>query len=102
MDKIFKTMALFVGTREAEQCRSHHQKMEKKHHSFSKILLSLRNQHYQRQDEQLLLEDLALNRIDIVDNILLASYLISEEENVEDIPWNPQSLRLEEQGLNEQ
>ena len=27
MDKIFKTMAVFVGTREAEQCRSHHQKM---------------------------------------------------------------------------
>ena len=27
MDKIFKSMAVFVGTREAEQCRSHHQKM---------------------------------------------------------------------------
>lgn len=27
MDKIFKTMEKFVSSREAEQCRSHHQKM---------------------------------------------------------------------------
>ena len=27
MDKIFKVMADFIGSREAEQCRSHHQKM---------------------------------------------------------------------------
>lgn len=27
LDKIFKTMELFIETREAEQCRSHHQKM---------------------------------------------------------------------------
>jgi hypothetical protein len=26
MDKIFKSMEIFVGTRQAEQCRSHHQK----------------------------------------------------------------------------
>lgn len=47
MDKIFKSMALFVATREAEQCRSHHQKMEKKYdHSFQLILLHLREEHY--------------------------------------------------------
>lgn len=46
LDKIFKTMATFVGTREAEQCRSHHQKMEKKYQSFSKILVRLREDHY--------------------------------------------------------
>jgi hypothetical protein len=27
MDKIFKSMADFIGTRAADQCRSHHQKM---------------------------------------------------------------------------
>jgi hypothetical protein len=27
MDKIFKTMADFLGSRAADQCRSHHQKM---------------------------------------------------------------------------
>lgn len=27
MDKIFKSMEKFIATREAEQCRSHHQKM---------------------------------------------------------------------------
>lgn len=27
MDKIFKLMEIFLGTRQAEQCRSHHQKM---------------------------------------------------------------------------
>jgi hypothetical protein len=42
-DKIFKNMAAFIATREAEQCRSHHQKMEKKYHTFYQILLRLRN-----------------------------------------------------------
>jgi hypothetical protein len=42
LDKIFKTMSKFISTREAEQCRSHHQKMEKKFSSFSRILLHLR------------------------------------------------------------
>lgn len=46
LDKIFKSMSTFIGTREAEQCRSHHQKMEKKFHSFSKILMHLRHEHY--------------------------------------------------------
>jgi hypothetical protein len=45
-DRIFKSMANFVETREAEQCRSHHQKMEKKYKYFSKIIMSLRLQHY--------------------------------------------------------
>lgn len=45
-DKIFKTMEIFLGTREAEQCRSHHQKMEKKHKTFQEILLHLRTHFY--------------------------------------------------------
>ena len=39
-------MANFIQTREAEQCRSHHQKMEKKYHSFYQILIKLRMDFY--------------------------------------------------------
>ena len=45
-DKIFKSMALFISTRQAEQCRSHHQKMEKKYHSFYRIIEKLRMQYF--------------------------------------------------------
>lgn len=50
LDKIFKTMATFIGSREAEQCRSHHQKMEKKYKTFPCILLYLRRAHYNSED----------------------------------------------------
>ena len=46
MDKIFKTMADFLGTRAADQCRSHHQKMEKKYKNFYNIIFNLRISHY--------------------------------------------------------
>lgn len=39
-------MEQFIGTRQAEQCRSHHQKMEKKYQNFPAILKSLRESHY--------------------------------------------------------
>lgn len=81
MDKIFKTMALFVGSREAEQCRSHHQKMEKKYNSICKILANLRRQHYHSEEEQLLLEDLHVNNIDVIDEILPSCYLQSSPFN---------------------
>lgn len=58
MDKIFKSMELFVGTRQAEQCRSHHQKMEKKYHNFITIVSNLRNIHYNSADVDLLLQDM--------------------------------------------
>ena len=58
MDKIFKTMEKFVGTREAEQCRSHHQKMEKKHGSFTVILRELRRQHYAAEDHETVAADM--------------------------------------------
>lgn len=57
-DRIFKSMASFVETREAEQCRSHHQKMEKKYKYFSKILMSLRLQNYNSDDSELILLDM--------------------------------------------
>jgi hypothetical protein len=46
MDKIFKTMADFLGSRAADQCRSHHQKMEKKYKTFYNIIFNLRIAHY--------------------------------------------------------
>lgn len=58
MDKIFKTMERFVGTREAEQCRSHHQKMEKKYGSFANILKELRRQIYGSGDIDGILSDM--------------------------------------------
>lgn len=58
-------MANFIGSREAEQCRSHHQKMEKKFHSFPNIILYLRKLHYGFEDTHLLEEDLQKNSISI-------------------------------------
>lgn len=52
MDKIFKSMATFIGTRAADQCRSHHQKIEKKYHSFLNILTSLRQIYDTDNEEQ--------------------------------------------------
>jgi len=105
MDKIFKTMATFVGTREAEQCRSHHQKMEKKYHSIAKILLSLRRQHYDSEVEVGLREDLERNCIEVIDDILSAETLINLSQNVNmiserEIMMPPSPLSLEE-GTNE-
>lgn len=40
--KIFKQMAKVVISRSADQCRSHHQKMEKKHGSVPNILTQCR------------------------------------------------------------
>lgn len=64
MDKIFKSMEIFVGTRLAEQCRSHHQKMEKKYLNFSNIITNLRKSHYNSLHTDPILEE--LNSADIV------------------------------------
>lgn len=37
-DKVFRSMSHFIGTRAADQCRSHHQKMEKKYKTFENIV----------------------------------------------------------------
>ena len=42
MEKIFKIMSTYIGTREAEQCRSHHQKyLARCGYDFDKLLLTL-------------------------------------------------------------
>ena len=69
MDKIFKTMETFIGTRQAEQCRSHHQKMEKKYHNFPTIIKNLRLQHYDCEDVDPLAVDLEYNGYVLTDKL---------------------------------
>ena len=57
-DKIFKRMTTFIRTREAEQCRSHHQKTQKKYHSFREIIIKLRTEHYHSLSVDLVRSDL--------------------------------------------
>lgn len=71
MDKIFKSMALFVATREAEQCRSHHQKMEKKFYTFAEIIKNLRTQHYGSTDTDALIDEIASNAIPFNEALIL-------------------------------
>ena len=71
-DKIFKSMASFIGTREAEQCRSHHQKMEKKYHSFYQILLKLRADFYNAPTPDALRADLEEHGFKVKDHTLIS------------------------------
>lgn len=41
-EKVFKSMARAIRSRDPEQCRSHHQKMEKKYRSFEGLIDALR------------------------------------------------------------
>lgn len=68
-------MASFIATREAEQCRSHHQKMEKKYHTFYQILLKLRMDFYSTANPEELRVDLEEGGFKLKDTTL-----ISEEE----------------------
>jgi hypothetical protein len=69
MDKIFKSMEIFIGTRQAEQCRSHHQKMEKKYAKFITIISNLRNLHYNTIDVEPIMQDMASAAIPVTDRI---------------------------------
>lgn len=69
-DKIFKSMAVFVGTRAADQCRSHHQKMEKKHRGFLRILCSLRQAHYNSLEVAEMKEDMAAHGVECDSKLL--------------------------------
>ena len=51
-------MSTYIPTRKAEQCRSHHQKMEKKHLSFIKIIAELRTQFFKSWDAHYVKQDL--------------------------------------------
>ena len=76
LDKIFKTMAIFIGTREAEQCRSHHQKMEKKYNTFANMILYLRNTHYNTEEVLPIEEDMLENGVEERATFIPASELV--------------------------
>jgi hypothetical protein len=85
MDKIFKGMERFVATREAEQCRSHHQKMEKKHGSFVSILKELRKQHYGTCDADCIVGDMLANGVECPEELLSWAALHNEVERTEEV-----------------
>ena len=51
-------MSSFILTRKAEQCRSHHQKMEKKYRSFYKIIGFLRQSFYNSHSPDYIQEEI--------------------------------------------
>lgn len=63
-------MEVFIGSRQAEQCRSHHQKMEKKHGPFQLILLHLRTAHYSSADALPLHQDLQAHGLSLAHPLL--------------------------------
>jgi hypothetical protein len=79
MDKIFKTMELFIGTRQAEQCRSHHQKMEKKYLNFITIMHNLRSQHYNGVEIEPIMEDMEVNGIICAEKLATIEEMISQQ-----------------------
>ena len=85
MDKIFKSMERFVTTREAEQCRSHHQKMEKKHGAFVKILRELRRLNYGAPDAELIEADMRAHGVECTEPLLSWSALHTESERIEEV-----------------
>lgn len=85
-DKIFKTMSSFIGSREAEQCRSHHQKMEKKYKNFYQIIIKLRMEYYGTCGVELLRNDLEENGymkgMSGDEKLLIEEHLLKSMENV--------------------
>lgn len=94
MDKIFKTMEQFVGSRQAEQCRSHHQKMEKKYFTFPSIVANLRRKHYGSLEESQLIEDMQANGIDYGDGIATLQQLEYESKT-----FKPPSIHHRKKGM---
>lgn len=79
MDKIFKTMELFIGTRQAEQCRSHHQKMEKKYLNFPTIIANLRRLHYNTLETEPMLVQLEASGVVAFDGLASMTYLKEQQ-----------------------
>jgi hypothetical protein len=84
MDKIFKTMELFIGTRQAEQCRSHHQKMEKKYLNFTTIISNLRKMHYNTLDIEPILHEITAFGVSAQDGLATIEHLM-EQQSLESI-----------------
>lgn len=84
MDKIFKTMADFLGSRAADQCRSHHQKMEKKYKNFYNIIYNLRVTHFGTPSTTDLVAELRQIGVGLEESLIseaqLEEYLQEKEE----------------------
>lgn len=81
-------MEQFVGTRQAEQCRSHHQKMEKKYRSFPAILKSLREHHYASEEPLQVQDDMALHEVAFTHMLPSIAELLSMSEAEPLVPPN--------------
>lgn len=79
MDKIFKTMEIFVGTRQAEQCRSHHQKMEKKYFNFATIIANLRKMHYDSLMIEPIITEMDIAGVATIDGLATIEYLKEQQ-----------------------
>lgn len=79
MDKIFKTMEIFVGTRQAEQCRSHHQKMEKKYFNFATIIANLRKMHYDSLMIEPIIAEMEAAGVATIDGLATIDYLKEQQ-----------------------
>lgn len=79
MDKIFKTMEIFVGTRQAEQCRSHHQKMEKKYYNFATIIANLRRMHYDSLRIEPIIAEMEANGVATIEGLATIEYLQQQQ-----------------------
>jgi hypothetical protein len=81
-------MARFIGTRQADQCRSHHQKMEKKYLSFHGILASQRLCHFSSHSAASVLDKITDMDLDIREEftIVPGETLGNDITKQEDIP----------------
>jgi hypothetical protein len=79
MDKIFKTMEQFIGTRQAEQCRSHHQKMEKKYLNFVAIINNLRKMHYDTHELEPILDDIKAEGLKLEEPLATLQQLVEQQ-----------------------
>lgn len=66
-----------MASRQAEQCRSHHQKMEKKHGNFLAILKELRLQNYGSGDVDCVISDMVANGVSCSQQLIPWSILES-------------------------
>lgn len=97
MDKIFKAMADFVGSRAADQCRSHHQKMEKKFKSFYNIIYSLRMDDNLTLDVEKMREDMRNFGIEGEFNLIEPEVLSENRKKIEKVA---EAERVEEEKEN--
>ena len=69
--------------------------MEKKHRSFSKILLNLRKQHYNSQEPSMIESDMLANGVEINNTELLSACSLEDESFIQSSLPSEQTLKSE-------